>query len=80
MDELLQLDLSNAPQIPSQAVSQPAPGTHTQPSVLEEMPAKEGDSAWASPFAAWDNLVGVSPTESVRTHAKSQPAHVACRP
>ena len=65
MDELLQLDMSRPSQLGGHSVSHPLPSSHGQPSLLDEQPSKDSMTAWASPFAAWDSLVGVSPTESV---------------
>ena len=67
MDELLQLDMSR----PLHTPSHPEPPPNSQPSAPDDEPQKHSTAAWTSPFAAWDSLVGVSPTESVRHHASS---------
>ena len=77
MDELLQLDLSNPSPTLTQPDSQPQPTSHDQPSVPGDEQQKHSAAAWTSPFAAWDSMVGVSPTESVRRHTSSRPAHIA---
>jgi hypothetical protein len=68
MEELLQLDLSSRPsQTGYQALTEPTPPARAQPSLLDDGVPTDSVPAWSSPFAAWDNLVAVSPTKTVRS-------------
>ena len=68
MEELLQLDLSSRPsQTGDQSLTQPHTPARAQPSLLDDEAPTDSVPSWSSPFAAWDNLVGVSPTKPVRS-------------